>query len=71
MSAKDYWGDTMPYLKIARHYGVPYELPLSIAGLYMHNRTLPNAVAGYIGRMNLKKHHLICEEVHSVVERYK
>lgn len=38
------WGETMPLLKIARHYGVPYEVTLALADNMQHGRGITEYV---------------------------
>lgn len=38
------WGNTAPCLKIARLYGVPWEVPLSLVDKTVHGRKIPERV---------------------------
>jgi hypothetical protein len=41
LKATTVWGWTCPFLKIARHFGVPYESVLYLADWYQHDRHPP------------------------------
>lgn len=68
----DHWGDTMPFLKIARHYNLPYELVLKLADYHLHGRRISDEDQNRFGPLLTVRMHLnLTEDVRSVVERYK
>jgi hypothetical protein len=40
MPIKDKWGDTAPFLAIAKHYNLPYALVLFVADWFQHGRSV-------------------------------
>lgn len=60
------FGNTCPLLKIARHYDVPYEIPLYLADFSQHGREIPENAAELFAVTPLKTIEAVTQDVRYV-----
>lgn len=63
------FGETMPLLKIARHYGVDYAIPLALADYYQHGRRLTSWITWMINAMPVEDYGKLAQDVR-YISRY-